>query len=49
MNDLLSMLCMIVKCTKYSGKSSAAKLDFGEHTANYFFVYRIIFLKLLRI
>ena len=36
MNDILSMLCMLVKCTKYSGKCSAAKLDIGEHTANYF-------------
>ena len=36
MNDLLSKLCLITKCSKYIRICSAAILDIGEHTANYF-------------
>jgi len=34
MNVLLSMLCLINKCSKYIRKCSVAKLDIGDYSAN---------------
>ena len=36
MNDSFSMFFSIPKCSKYSRKCSASKLDIGDHIANSF-------------